>query len=191
MALRWIFGLPGAALMTALLFLAMAAMIKRDAEIVDPVPPFKYSITATGELSDPVKTKPVRPKPIDPPPVIERNPPVKTTMPGGVPTGVLPGPEVKPGTIDLPTAGSFQYKTTPPYPQACLARGAHGVVIVEFDVTPEGSVVNPRIISSPDSCFDRTVLREVLRWRYTPRSDGGRAVMQRGVRAAVNFQLTE
>ena len=190
MALRWIFGLPGAALVTALLFLAMAAMIKRDAQINTAPPRIDYSITAKRELIDPPKTRIEKLKSIEtaPPVDIQRAPR----------PGKLPPIDVDPPTggdtrmkIKLPRLGAPDYKTTPAYPQTCLARGAHGVVIVEFDVTPEGSVVNPRIISSPDSCFNRTVLREVLRWRYTPRTDGGRAVMQRGVRASVNFQLTQ
>jgi protein TonB len=83
------------------------------------------------------------------------------------------------------------FKPAPQYPENCRSRGAQGVVIVEFDVTPEGAVVNPRIVSSADSCLDRTVLRTIASYRYPPTVEDGRPVMRRGVQEVFNFQLTD
>ena len=80
-------------------------------------------------------------------------------------------------------------KLPPAYPESCKARGASGVVIVEFDVTAEGNVVNPRIISSADGCFERTVLSTIQKWKYPPPQEDGRAVARRGVREAFRFEL--
>lgn len=78
----------------------------------------------------------------------------------------------------------------PQYPKACIDKGADGVVVVEFDVTPEGSVDNPRIISSPDACFNREALRTVSRYHYQPQTDAsGRAVWRRGVRETMVFEI--
>lgn len=78
----------------------------------------------------------------------------------------------------------------PAYPRSCLAKGVSGAVIVEFDVTPEGSVTNARIISSPDKCFNAEVLRAISKFRYPPATDeAGRAVWRRGVRETITFDL--
>jgi TonB family protein len=64
--------------------------------------------------------------------------------------------------------------------------------MVEFDVTAEGSVINPRVIASENSCLDRSALNTIQKWKYTPKTDGsGRPVPQRGLRQTFNYQLTE
>lgn len=78
----------------------------------------------------------------------------------------------------------------PAYPRSCLAKGVSGAVIAEFDVTPEGSTANARIISSPDKCFNAEVLRAISKFRYPPATDeAGRAVWRRGVRETITFDL--
>jgi TonB family protein len=64
--------------------------------------------------------------------------------------------------------------------------------MVEFDVTAEGSVINPRVIASENSCLDRSALNTIQKWKYTPQTDGsGRPVAQRSLRQTFNYQLTE
>lgn len=191
MIFRWMFGLPGAMVVTVGLFLFMAAMIaERDAPtIVDP--PAKIDILAR---LTPTKPEAETPKPASiletpPPPVDTRWTSDNEPAPGPIidPTP-LPGPGRESGPVLTPFA-SPRIQTQPAYPEACAARGVEGVVEVEFDVTPEGDVVNPRIVSSPDRCFDREVIRTVTRWKYEPAFEGDKAVARRGVRAYVTFVL--
>lgn len=80
----------------------------------------------------------------------------------------------------------------PAYPRSCLPKGVSGAVIVEYDVTPEGSTANARIISSPDKCFNAEVLRAVSKFRYPPATDeSGRAVWRRSIRETITFELED
>ena len=193
MFFRMIFGLPGAAIITALLFLAMGWMIRQEGPPAEPVD--------TPDISILAKLKPTPPRPkFEPPPRDKVEPPPETkidfpksTDPGGrIDVGPLPGPKGGDGVKIITSVLQPTVKFPPSYPENCRSKGAQGVVIVEFDVTPEGNVINPRIISSADSCFDRTVLRSIANWKYTPQTDAdGRPKVQRGVREFFNFQLTE
>ncbi len=53
------------------------------------------------------------------------------------------------------------------YPAEAQMSGTEGFVVVEFDVTPEGSVDNATVVeSAPGDAFDRAALAAVSRWRY-------------------------
>lgn len=191
MLFRWFFGLPGAALVTALLFIGMAALIKQDAEL-KAAQPAEISILPKIKESEPKPKLPVRPTQPEPPKPVDIEPTQRIDNPGGLdPIDITPGPSsVGPGPI-LPGQLRPVFKSAPQYPENCRSRGAQGVVIVEFDVTPEGTVVNPRIVASADSCLDRTVLRTIASYRYPPTVEDGRPVMRRGVQEVFNFQLTD
>lgn len=189
MFFRWMFGLPGAALISALLFLGMAYMIRQEATTNPPVDPPVFTITFKPEPPTIIKKPPTREKLPDPP----------STKIDRVPPGPKPGPVIDPrppvdptggtGPVVLPGPMQPVVKPPPSYPEACRSRGASGVVIVEFDVTAEGNVVNPRIISSADGCFDRSVLQTIQKYKYPPPQEDGRAVARRGVREVFRFEL--
>jgi len=193
MLFRMIFGLPGAALVTSLLFVIMAWMVRQEALVNPPVDPPKIDILAKLKPTKPTPNPPRPTAPDDPPPVeIDFIDPIDAPGPG-VPIDRIPGPITDGGgpIIDMTTTRPT-IRPHPVYPENCRARGAQGVVIVEFDVTPEGDVVNPRIVSTANACLDRAVLNTIQKWKYSPKQDSsGRPVMQRGVREFFNFQLTE
>lgn len=188
MFFRWLFGLPGAALISALLFLGMAYMIRQEAPTLPPVDPPSISILPILDETPIRETGPSQERPKNPPPPI-----IDFPKPGPNPDGVeierpsAPGREG--GPIVIPGPMQPVVKPPPSYPEACRSRGASGVVIVEFDVTAEGNVVNPRIVSSPDGCFDRSVLQTIQKYKYPPPQDDGRAVGRRGVREVFRFEL--
>lgn len=192
MLFRMIFGLPGAAIVTGLLFLAMGWMVRmQDVAIGHPPPPVGKILFDEPEPTPIVKTRPPKtPAPDTPTIKFEKS----TDTPGTfIDTGVIPGPDITRGGIDMDMTGTQPTIRIPPsYPENCRARGAQGVVMVEFDVTPEGAVVNPRVIASENSCLDRAAMQTISKWKYTPKTDSsGRAVAQRGVRQSFNFQLTD
>lgn len=190
MFFRWMFGLPGAALISALLFLGMAYMIRQEAgtTIVDPPPPIEF--LAKLEPTRPDKPRTIDHTPVEPPKPIDIEFPDRIDNPGRtIPTERPPGPNREGGPIVLPGPMQPTVKPPPSYPETCRSRGAQGIVIVEFDVTAEGAVVNPRIISSADGCFDRTVLQTIQKYKYPPPPQDGRPVARRGVREVFNFQL--
>ena len=190
-ALRWIAGPPVAALITGILFLFMASMISQPiGELPAPKPPLDIKIAPeTVDSPDP------QPKP--PRQIEEKQPPIeiqKTTS-GEKPTLRTPGPDFTPTEIG-PTGGGNVVvapviRVTPTYPERCRSRGAEGDVLVQFDVAADGSVINPRIIESSDSCFNRSVLKTVSGWKYPPTSQGGKPAPRYGLVERFSFQITE
>ncbi len=188
---RWIFGLPIAALITAGLFAFMAGLIQQNpGALAEPRETPKLQILPRErEPNPPIKEIP---KSItqDPPETII--PPAKKgDKPNPTPIGPLPGVGDPGEIISKTPIGAPVIKHAPMYPEACRSRAAEGVVLVQFDVTPEGGVVNIQIIESANPCFNRTVRNTVSKWKYPPAYQNGRPVMRYGVVEQISFQLTE
>jgi len=77
----------------------------------------------------------------------------------------------------------------PIYPPQARMRRLEGFVVVEFIVSPDGTVRDAEVISSrPSNTFNRAALQAVLRWRFNPGTKEGRPVSAR-VRQKVEFRL--
>lgn len=80
----------------------------------------------------------------------------------------------------------------PVYPNQAALNGIEGFVIVEFDVSETGTVINPEILGAqPSSVFNRAALRAIERWKYNPRIVNGKAVKMMGLRTRFSFSLQE
>ncbi|MEL6365152.1 MAG: energy transducer TonB, partial [Pseudomonadota bacterium] len=80
----------------------------------------------------------------------------------------------------------------PQYPDRCQSRAeGEEVVVVQFDVTPDGSVVNVEVIETTNSCFNRAAIRAAERWKYQPKIEDGEAKPRFGVVTQFSFQLGE
>lgn len=78
----------------------------------------------------------------------------------------------------------------PDYPARAAQRGIEGYVVVEFTITPAGTIKNARVIrAEPNGVFDSSALAAVSRWKYNPKIENGTAVARNGVRVKLNFQL--
>lgn len=192
MFFRMMFGLPGAAAITALLFLAMGWMIRQDATTAPPVEAPKVYILAKLKPSDPIRAAPPAREAPKPPPAIELDFPPPGDSGSAVPYEPAQGPARQRAIITFPSATKPTLTFPPAYPENCRARDAQGVVMVEFDVTPEGNVVNPRVVASENSCLDRAAINTISKWKFQPQTDdSGRPIAQRNLRQAFNYQLTE
>ena len=95
------------------------------------------------------------------------------------------------------TAGSDQdvlplVRIAPEYPARAAARGIEGWVIVQFTITPTGSVRDPMVVEAmPNNVFDDAALKAIARWRYNPKVEGGVAVERVGVRTIIRFVLEQ
>jgi protein TonB len=77
----------------------------------------------------------------------------------------------------------------PEYPPRAQQQGVEGYVIVEFTISPSGTVQDLRVVESkPAYVFDQAVLAAVRRWRYNPRTVNGVAVARTGVMARLSFE---
>lgn len=174
---RWMLGLPLAAMVTLGLFIMMTGLIAQDSRTDPPKATEAISILAKiiETKPTPIKTTRVDPDDAPPPPetkwerTTERVGPVINLPPGGV---VFDPPKAGEGARPIITVA-------PQYPEACRARGAEGAVLVQYDVTARGEVTNVRIISSDNSCFDRTVIKTIMGWKYPP--EARRGVIQKFV----------
>ncbi len=187
--LRWITGTPIAALVTAALFVMMAAMIRPPVDgWTTPKP--RNPIEITQKI---IETPIPRPRLVEP--VKEKQPPIEiqNTTAGEKPTLQYEVPNHTPDNTNPGDGAGIivapLIRVAPAYPERCRARGAEGSVLVQFDVAADGSVASPMIIESSDSCFDRTVLKAVSGWKYPPASRNGKAVPRYGLIERFSFQF--
>ena len=81
-------------------------------------------------------------------------------------------------------------RVAPIYPKRCNRRAADNEkVSVGYDITADGRVTNARILSSTNSCFDRSALNAIKRWRFTPASRDGVAIASTGQATNFSFAL--
>ena len=81
-------------------------------------------------------------------------------------------------------------KVAPQYPRRALSRGVEGYVILEYTVTKQGTVIEPKIIEAqPENVFDQAAIKSALRYKYKPRIVNGQAITVSGVRTKINFVL--
>ena len=185
--IRLFFGVPLAVLITAGLFIVMHALISNDIELAEQRKFERWNYSVKPEpLDKPDRQTPDIDVDISTPP-----PPVDVFPKGGDKS--LPGPRGLPSDIEAPGIEGDDIfpailapiiRIEPFYPDRCLARGLEGSVLVEFDITPDGAVVNPRILSTSSKCFNKSVLQAVVRWRYSP---PGKLV--RGQKTTLSFRL--
>jgi protein TonB len=196
-AIRFVLGVPGAAIITALLFLAMAYMIKQNAQLDEERDALNINITQQlqdTDLSNANKDfkRPTLDTPPPPPPAVTdpSNRPALDGVRAAVPelnvnlnvgTGFNPDRDAQP-LVRIPAQ----------YPERCQSRAQPDEnVLVEFDVTPDGTTTNIRVVDSSNSCLNSAATKSVERWKYQPKIVDNKAEWRRGVQTNVKFVLEE
>ena len=96
-------------------------------------------------------------------------------------------------------------RVPPHYPRKALKKKLVGWVIVEFTVTVEGTVKNPRVVencafvppfhgsrkcsNSPNKVFDKSALKAVSKFKYEPRTIYGAPVETENVQNKVTYEM--
>lgn len=81
-------------------------------------------------------------------------------------------------------------RVEPLYPPRAFLREIEGWVLLEFSVSPAGTVVDPFVVDSePARTFDGAALSAVRRWKYKPKVENGVAVPRHGVQVVLPFEL--
>jgi protein TonB len=192
--------LPLAGLITISLAALMAYLISVEGEPGPSVNEIDYELFPRVTVIDPVPDEPLAPvDAVDPPPP----PPVIDIPRAGLPdTGmeVVIGelPPVSGGEISaerVAFAGTANPTPTvripPVYPPRALERGVEGYCSMIFDVGTDGTPINVRASYCTSSLFERNSVRAVQRWRYTAAMDNGSPVIQRGVTAQIDYEITD
>ena len=82
------------------------------------------------------------------------------------------------------------FYASPTYPRNAIRLGREGYVLIEFDVDTDGAVLDPYVIESePTGVFERSAIKAVRKWLYTPPVYNGVSVKVNDVRARVTFAL--
>lgn len=80
----------------------------------------------------------------------------------------------------------------PIYPADARAAGVQGDVVVRYDVSTTGQVINARIESAdPPGVFDQAALAAVRSWRYNPQIRSGEAQAVENILSTVRFRLDD
>ena len=76
------------------------------------------------------------------------------------------------------------------YPRNAIRMGREGFVIIEFDVDSDGSVLDPYVVESePTGVFERSAIKAVRKWLFSPPVYKDVSVKVNDVRARVSFAL--
>ena len=194
---RLIIGVPGAVFVTGFLFLFMATMIKQDIRLDEERDAVNVNITAQIDDSDLTDAnrelqRPTLDAPPPPPPAVNdpSNRPALDGVRADIPTldvnlnigsGFNPDRDAQP-LVRIP----------PQYPDRCQGRaGGREIVVLQFDVTPDGQTTNIQVVDSSNSCFNSAARRSVERWKYQPKIVDNTAEWRRGVVTQITFELAE
>lgn len=75
-------------------------------------------------------------------------------------------------------AVSPEYRVEPKYPLQAATDRVEGYVVAEFDVLPDGSVSNIKIVKSvPTAIFDKVSTKALSQWRYKTSAAGQKQVL--------------
>jgi protein TonB len=67
----------------------------------------------------------------------------------------------------------------PRYPAHAARNRLSGTVVVEFEINPDGTVANPKVVQSqPPHVFDDAAIKAILSWKFKPKIVDGKAVSQ-------------
>ncbi|MEQ8178754.1 MAG: energy transducer TonB [Amphiplicatus sp.] len=194
---RLIIGVPVAIIVTAILFLIMSGLIRQDVKLEEEKDSLKLNITAQIQDTDISNInkefkRPTLDTPPPPPPAV--NDPSNRPALDGVRAAI---PQLD---VSLNVGSGFNpdrdaqplVRIPPQYPERCMARAkARENVLVEFDVAPEGTTTNIKVVDSTNSCLNSAAIRSVERWKYQPKIVDNQAQWRRGVQTNVAFELSE
>lgn len=81
-------------------------------------------------------------------------------------------------------------RTPPRYPERCIRTAAdRETVLIEFDVTAEGTTENIRTVDTTNKCLIKSAEESVANWKYQPMIRDGQPAVRKGVQTLVAYEL--
>lgn len=191
-----------AALVTFSLQMVMVTLIKFADRELDKTPTIKLPDIAMPEHEMKLQRtveKPEKPQMDDtPPPEVPQQ--AFDQIDGDTSIGGLGDPGQMMAGLDLSmgaglSASDGEYlpivKVAPQYPRRAMQRRLEGDVILEYTVTKNGTVRDPRVVQSTDPIFNKSAVQSALRYKYKPRVVDGAAIEVPNVRTRIRFRLAK
>ncbi len=184
---------------TGLLLFGMSQLIATDFEAPLVEPPPKVAPIHMPDVKPTVHRQETVSKPKELPPPVAPTTVERTVEPGSIPLDIRPpaSTRTKVNTAIISADPLPIYKPAPRYPRRAMARGIEGYVVVEFTISKNGSVKNPRVVGgydtagAPTDVFDHSALKAVERFKYRPTVVDGEPVEKHGVRNRISYKLAE
>lgn len=197
-ALRTPLVLPLAAGVTVGLFLMMRALIDIGPVTFEEAAP-DLQIEMNLEVPD-AEARGGRempePEPIDPPPAVRPSPvdpavPDQTASMENYDVPAIEPPRVTntTGPIRLDGNPTPVVRINPVYPDTLAMRGIEGQCDMIFDILPNGTTTNVRVLSCSNRGFERASIRAIERWRYNPQVRNGAPTTYQGARTQLLYAL--
>jgi periplasmic protein TonB len=78
----------------------------------------------------------------------------------------------------------------PDYPMKARQRGIEGWAVVQFTITPAGTIKDAKVVQAqPPGFFEEAAINAVNRWKYNPKIENGVAVERPGIMIRLDFKL--
>ncbi|PCJ25741.1 MAG: hypothetical protein COA96_06860 [SAR86 cluster bacterium] len=185
-----------AALITFLLFYFMQFLISSEEGRLRIVNVIKVVDATVPEFKDILFIDEPKPEPvIQDKPLEEDNLPRNPDSVFGlnINPGFIPVPAVEPPLIGLTLSNNIMVpliRTMASYPNRALQNGIEGFVELSFTVNKLGNVEDPVVINAqPPGTFERSALRAIRKWKYSPAVEEGEPVPSYDVRQRIVFQI--
>ncbi len=83
------------------------------------------------------------------------------------------------------------YRVPPKYPDFCQRlAGLEEYVVLEFDVSTKGKPEKPRVLETSKSCFNRSAINALTKWKYDPKTVDGVPVVRKNIVTRITFLLS-
>lgn len=197
--IRWIVGIPVAALVTVGLFVLMMTLIAEEFKPQEKVANASFEINPTVEDIKVIKreTKVQQVKKVvtpPPPPTIERQQASKpqeriASLEGAIPEFEAPKIDRQNFKIAVSDRDAQPLVRIPPIMPPRAEKSGH--CRVKFDVSPEGAPFNVVATYCTQKLFERATIKSVQKWKYNPKIVDGRNVARQGVENKVTYRLTD
>lgn len=198
-AVRWLLGIPFAALVTVALFVLMTVLISAEFKPQEKLKSASFEINPKVEDIKVIERetkvdkvqKVVTPPP---PPMIERAKADKPTeaiasLEGAIPEFEAPKIDRQNFKIAVSDRDAQPLVRIPPIMPPRAEKSGH--CTVRFDVSPEGAPFNVIATYCTQNLFKRASTKSVQKWKYNPKIVDGRSVARSGVESKISFRLTD
>lgn len=200
---RLVIGIPIAIAVTFALFMLMRMLIfvppQEQEDVRDDyrfdINPTVEEVNARARDTSIDDVQQVDPPP--PPPQVERQAsdlPSESlsTIVGSIPE--FDAPDLNSGNVSFNISDRNAQplvRIPPQYPPRAAERGIEGYCLMQFNVSPDGTPIDIVALDCSSSMFERSSIRAVERWRYSPRIVNGVAQTRTGVQTQLDYQLDE